>query len=134
MERSSLANNLDKSHHHSKSHHGGSGGHHSQSHNGGSGDHHSKGHKSNSKLSTVTTPSTDGDAIDGAQKSSSDASSLLESASSKNPDSNAQSQTSEESKTAGDAAASIVLGSMGMPSGSFLIALSAVVVAGAVFA
>ena len=120
MERSSLAKNLDHSQHHSKSHHS------------SSSDHHAKGH--HSKLSTVTSPSMDGDAIDGARKSSSEASSLLESASSKNPVSDAQSQTSEETKSAGDAAASIELGFGGMQSGSYLIALSAVVVAGALFA
>lgn len=134
MERSSLASDLDKSHHHSKSHHGGSGKHHTKSHHGGSGDDHSKGHKSTSKLSTVTSPSVDGNAINGAHRSSSDASSLLESASSKNPGSEVQSQAGEDSKSADDAAASIVLGSTGMLSGSCLIALSAVVVAGAIFA
>ena len=120
MERSSLAKNLDHSQHHSKSHHSTSSGH------------HAKGR--HSKVSTVTSPSTDSDAIDGAQRSSSEASSLLESASSKNPVSDAQSQTSEETKSAGDAAASIELGFGGMQSGSYLIALSAVVVAGALFA
>ena len=120
MERSSFAKNLDHSQHHSKSHHSTSSGH------------HAKGR--HSKLSTVTSPSTDSDAIDGAQRSSSEASSLLESASSKNPVSDAQSQTSEETKSAGDAAASIELGFGGMQSGSYLIALSAVVVAGALFA
>lgn len=120
MERSSLAKNLDHSQHHSKSHHS------------SSSDHHAQGH--HSKLSTVTSPSMDGDAIDGARRSSSEASSLLESASSKNPVSDAQSQTSEETKSAGDAAASIELGFGGMQSGSYLIALSAVVVAGALFA
>ena len=120
MERSSFAKNLDHSQHHSKSHHSTSSGH------------HAKGR--HSKVSTVTSPSTDSDAIDGAQRSSSEASSLLESASSKNPVSDAQSQTSEETKSAGDAAASIELGFWGMQSGSYLIALSAVVVAGALFA
>ena len=120
MERSSLAKNLDHSQHHSKSHHS------------SSSDHHAQGH--HSKLSTVTSPSMDGDAIDGARRSSSEASSLLESASSKNPVSDAQSPTSEETKSAGDAAASIELGFGGMQSGSYLIALSAVVVAGALFA
>lgn len=120
MERSSLAKNLDHSQHHSKSHHS------------SSSDHHAQGH--HSKLSTVTSPSMDGDAIDGARRSSSEASSLLESASSKNPVSDAQSQSSEETKSAGDAAASIELGFGGMQSGSYLIALSAVVVAGALFA
>lgn len=120
MERSSLAKNLDHSQHHSKSHHS------------SSSDHHAKGH--HSKLSTVTSPSMDGDAIDGARRSSLEASSLLESASSKNPVSDAQSQSSEETKSAGDAAASIELGFGGMQSGSYLIALSAVVVAGALFA
>ena len=120
MERSSLAKNLDHSQHHSKSHHSTSSGH------------HAKGR--HSKVSTVTSPSTDSDAIDGAQRSSSEASSLLESASSKNPVSDAQSQSSEETKSAGDAAASIELGFGGMQSGSYLIALSAVVVAGALFA
>ena len=65
MERSSFAKNLDHSQHHSKSHHSTSSGH------------HAKGR--HSKVSTVTSPSTDSDAIDGAQRSSSEASSLLES-------------------------------------------------------
>ena len=120
MERSSFAKNLDHSQHHSKSHHSTSSGH------------HAKGH--HSKVSTVTSPSTDSDAIDGAQRSSSEASSLLESASSKHPASDTPSPTSEEIKSADDAAASIELGFWGMQSGSYLIALSAVVVAGALFA
>lgn len=120
MERSSFAKNLDHSQHHSKSHHSTSSGH------------HAKGR--HSKVSTVTSPSTDSDAIDGAQRSSSEASSLLESASSKHPASDTPSPTSEEIKSADDAAASIELGFWGMQSGSYLIALSAVVVAGALFA
>ena len=120
LERSSFAKTLDPSLHHSTSL------------DSTSSRHHAKGR--HSKLSTVTSPSTDSDAIDGAQRSSSEASSLLESASSKHPASDTPSPTSEEIKSADDAAASIELGFWGMQSGSYLIALSAVVVAGALFA